>query len=298
MSATAQETRELLRRVRRIELLTRRAVQDQMAGSYHSVFKGRGMSFDEVRLYQPGDEIRLIDWNVTARTGEVHVKRFVEERELTVIVAVDVSGSMNTGSGRQSRRELAAELAATVALSAIHNGDRVGLLLFADEVLRYVPPKKTRGHGLRIIREVLAARPSGRGGTDLRGALAHLGLVQRRRAILFVISDFLDVTGVEREVRALSQRHDLVPLHIKDPFDLDPPPLGAVASSDPEGGGLATLPFGFERWRRRYRDAVHAQIAAVEKLFHRAGTEPVSIVLGESPVGPLLRYFRLRAKRQ
>ncbi len=292
------DARELLREVRRIEIITRRLVQDTMAGSYHSVFKGRGMSFDEVRPYQPGDEIRLIDWNVTARTGEVHVKQFVEERELTVVVAVDVSASMRTGSGDMTKTDLAARLAATVALSAIHNGDQVGLLLFSDGKHRFVPPKKTRGHALRVIREVLAAEPEDGAGTDLAGALDYLGLILRRRSVVFLVSDLTDVSGCERQVRAMTQRHDLIPLHIRDPIELDPPFLGTPLLKDLEDGSFLHLPLIWAPFRRRLKAAVAAQIAEVETLFHRAGTDVVPVELGQSPVGPLLRYFRLRAKRQ
>ena len=291
------DARELLREVRRIEIITRRLVQDTMAGSYHSVFKGRGMSFDEVRPYQPGDEIRLIDWNVTARTGEVHVKQFVEERELTVVVAVDVSASMRTGSGTGTKTDLAARLADTVALSAIHNGDQVGLLLFSQGKHLFVPPKKTRGHGLRVIREVLAAEPLDGARTDLAGALDYLGLILRRRSVVFLVSDLVDVSGCERQVRAITQRHDLIPLHIRDPFELDPPAIGTPLMRDPEEGAYLLPPLFSGRYRRRLKEAVAEQIADVERLFHRAGTDVVPVELGQSPVGPLLRYFRLRAKR-
>ncbi|MBR57863.1 MAG: DUF58 domain-containing protein [Myxococcales bacterium] len=289
--------RELLRKVRRIEILTRRLVQDQLAGSYHSVFKGRGMSFDEVRPYQPGDEIRLIDWNVTARTGELHVKQFVEERELTVVIALDTSSSMMTGSGSSVRREMAAELAATVALSAIHNSDRVGLLLFSDTVGKFVPPKKTRGHGLRIIREVLGAATEKGRKTDLSAALAYLGLILKRRSVVFLISDFLDVSAIDKEVRALAQRHDVIPLHIRDPLDLNPHSLGATLAEDPESGVRAILPMGFSSYRKAFVDAVQAQIEEVETLFRRAGAQVVSVNLDENPTRPLLQYFKLRAKR-
>ena len=289
--------RELLRKVRRIEILTRRLVQDQLAGSYHSVFKGRGMSFDEVRPYQFGDEVRLIDWNVTARTGGLHVKQFVEERELTVIIALDTSSSMMTGSGCSVRREMAAELAATVALSAIHNSDQVGLLLFSDEVEKFLPPKKTRGHGLRIIREVLGVAAERGRKTDLATALSYLGLILKRRSVVFLISDFLDVSHIEREVRALAQRHDVIPLHIRDPLDVNPPAFGATMAEDPETGERTVLPLGFSAFRTAYVDAVLSQLAEVETLFRRAGTQVVSVNLDENPTRPLLQYFKLRAKR-
>jgi uncharacterized protein (DUF58 family) len=268
-----------------------------MAGSYHSVFKGRGMSFDEVRPYQAGDEIRFIDWNVTARTGDPYVKQFVEERELTVVVVVDVSSSMNTGSGSMTRRDAAAELAATVAFSAIQNGDRVGLLMFAEGFKQFIPPKKTRAHGLRVIREILAADHFDQRGTGLSEALSYLGLILKRRSIVFLVSDFLDVEGLDRDLRGLTQRHDVVPLHIRDPRDEDPANLGAVLARDPETGGRVRLPLGFRRFRETFAKEVRAQIGEVEAVFRRNGTRVVPIQLGESPVGPLLQYFQLRARR-
>ena len=295
-SDSSLSARELLQKVRRIEIITRRLVQDQMAGSYHSVFKGRGMSFDEVRPYQPGDEVRLIDWNVTARTGDPYVKEFVEERELNVVVAVDVSSSMSTGSGASSRRDAAAEIAATVALSAIHNGDRVGLLLFAEGYRSFVPPKRTRGHGLRVISEVLAANPPRSAGTNLKEAIAYLGLILKRRAVVFLVSDFLDVAGMEREIRTLARRHDVIPLHVQDPLELEPPELGALMGEDPEVGARQLLPFGFASYRQAFAAAVRAQITEVEQVFQSAGTSVVPVLLGESPIRPMLRYFKLRAK--
>ena len=295
-SDSSLSARELLQKVRRIEIITRRLVQDQMAGSYHSVFKGRGMSFDEVRPYQPGDEVRLIDWNVTARTGDPYVKEFVEERELNVVIAVDVSSSMSTGSGASSRRDAAAEIAATVALSAIHNGDRVGLLLFAEGYRSFVPPKRTRGHGLRVIREVLAANPPRSAGTNLKEAIAYLGLILKRRSVVFLVSDFLDVAGMEREIRTLARRHDVIPLHVQDPLELEPPELGALMGEDPEVGARQLLPFGFASYRQAFASAVRAQITEVEQVFQSAGTSVVPVLLGESPIRPMLRYFKLRAK--
>ena len=246
------------------------------------------MSFDEVRPYQPGDEVRFIDWNVTARTGEPYVKQFVEERELTVLVVVDVSSSMNTGSGEMTRRDVAAELAATVAFSAIQNGDRVGLLMFAQGFRRFIPPKKTRAHGLRVIREILAVDNVEDRGTDLADALSYLGLILKRRAIIFLVSDFLDVAGVERELKGLAQRHDVVPLHIRDPRDLDPPTSASILGTDPESGYRLRLPFHFRGFRETYLQEVRAQIEEVEALFRKNGARVVPIQLGESPVGPLL----------
>src|SRR5947199_3604083 len=208
---------DLIRKIRRIEITTRRAVLDTLAGGYHSVFKGRGMAFSEVRPYQPGDEIRSIDWNVTARMGEPFVKVFVEERELTALIAVDRSASQDAGLAKQSKAEVAAEIAALLVFSALENGDRAGLLLFTDRIERYVPPRRGRKHGLRLISETLAFRPRGRG-TDLAAALGHLSRAQRRRAVVFVVSDFL-AEGYEQALAVLSRRHDVVPVVVSDPVE-------------------------------------------------------------------------------
>src|SRR5437763_1725107 len=214
---------ELIRRIRRIEITTRRAVQDTLAGGYHSVFKGRGMAFSEVRPYQPGDEIRSIDWNVTARMGEPFVKVFAEERELTALIAVDRSASQDAGLARQAKAEVAAEIAALIVFSALENGDRAGLLLFTDRIERYVPPRRGKKHGLRLITETLAFQPKGIG-TDLASALGHLTTAQRRKAVVFVVSDFL-AEGWEASIAVLSRRHDVVPVIVTDPIEEKLPAL-------------------------------------------------------------------------
>jgi uncharacterized protein (DUF58 family) len=215
----AAVTREILKKVRQVELRTRRLVTDALAGEYHSVFKGRGMDFDEVREYAPGDEVRLIDWNVTARTGTPFIKKLREERELTILLAVDVSGSGKFGSQAQSKRELAAEVASVLAFSAILNRDKVGLLLFSDDVEQYVPPGKGRTHVLRVIRDILFHAPR-RAGTDVAAALDFVNDVLRRRAVVFVISDFIEspeaFERLRRQLRLTNKRHDLVLLHLRD----------------------------------------------------------------------------------
>ena len=207
--------REILKKVRAIQIQTTRVVNDIMAGEYKSVFKGRGMEFSEVRKYFPGDDIRQIDWNVTARAGEPHVKRFVEERELTVMLVVDMSSSGDFGSGTSARNEISAEICALLAFSAIRNNDRVGLIIFSDRIEMVIPPKKGKKHVLRLIREVLAFRPSG-GGTDISAALEYMNSVCRRHSVSFLISDFID-SGFERAVKITSKRHDLIPVRITDP---------------------------------------------------------------------------------
>ena len=238
-SGARPDARELLQRVRRIEIATRRAVEDTLSGQYHSVFKGRGMDFSEVRAYAPGDEVRTIDWNVTARTGHLHVKRFVEERELTVMVLCDLSASADFGSGERTKGEVAAEIAALLALSAVANGDRCGLALFTDRVERYVPPRKGRKHALRLVSEVLGFLPRSRR-TDLAAALEFAARVQRRRAVVFLLSDFQDGEAAappwERALRVAARRHDVVPVLLGDRRERQLLPAGLAWVEDPETG--------------------------------------------------------------
>ena len=289
-------SRELLREIRKIEIVTRRLVDQQMAGQYHSVFKGRGMSFDEVRPYAPGDEPRLIDWNVTARTGEPHVKRFVEERELTVLIVVDMSGSMAFGTTRDEKRVVAAKLAAMMAFSAISNGDRVGLVAFTDEVERFVPPKKGRTHVLRIIDEILSFDPVGRG-TSLARALEFVGNVTKRKAVVFLISDFLD-SGYERPLHILARRHDLVPLTVVDPAEEDLPDLGLLLLEDAETGAVQALDSGSRRVREGFAREQKRRLGAREQDLKRYGVAPIRVSTdARDYAGPLLNYFRIRARR-
>ena len=221
--------KEVFKKVRQIEIRTNREVTDVLGGQYHSVFKGRGMEFEEVREYLPGDEVRSIDWNVTARFGHPFVKKFKEERELTVMLVVDVSASGQFGSVRQTKNELAAELAALLAFSAIRNNDKVGLIMFTDRIEKFVAPKKGRYHVLRVVREVLAFKPQGRG-TDLPMALDYLNHIQRRRAVTFVISDFQvgDERAVLKKLRVASKRHDVIALNLRDPREEVLPAVGLV----------------------------------------------------------------------
>jgi uncharacterized protein (DUF58 family) len=288
---------ELLAEIRRIEIVTRRMVDQQMAGQYHSVFKGRGMSFDEVRPYAPGDEPRLIDWNVTARTGEPYVKRFVEERELTVLIVVDMSGSMAFGTARDEKRVVAAKLAALMAFSAIKNGDRVGLVAFTDTVERYVPPKKGRKHVLRIIDDILSFDPVGRG-TDLGAALEFVGRVARRKAVVFLISDFLD-EGYERPLHVTAKRHDLIPMTVVDPAEEAlAQDLGLLVLEDAETGELIFLDAGAGRVKRDY-DAMQAERRrARETDLKRYGVSPIRVMTdARDYAGPLVNYFRIRSRR-
>jgi uncharacterized protein (DUF58 family) len=289
-------SRDLLRQIRKIEIVTRRLVDQQMAGQYHSVFKGRGMSFDEVRAYAPGDEPRFIDWNVTARTGTPHVKRFVEERELTVLLVVDMSGSMSFGTTRAEKREAAAMLAALMGFSAISNGDRVGLVAFTDEVEVFVPPKKGRKHVLRIIDEVLSLEPKRRG-TRLSAALEFVGQVTKRKSVVVLISDFLD-DGYERAMQIAARRHDLIPLSVSDPAEEVLPDLGLVLLEDAEGGDLMALDAGSSAVRDAWGASVQARLGARDRMLSRQGVTPIRVSTRDRDyAAPLLNYFRLRAKR-
>jgi uncharacterized protein (DUF58 family) len=289
-------SRDLLRQIRKIEIVTRRLVDQQMAGQYHSVFKGRGMSFDEVREYAPGDEPRLIDWNVTARTGVPHVKRFVEERELTVLLVVDMSGSMSFGTTRYEKREAAAMLAALMGFSAISNGDRVGLVAFTDEVEVFVPPKKGRKHVLRIIDEILTLEPKRRG-TRLSAALDFVGQVARRKSVVMLISDFLD-GQFERALQIAARRHDLIPLSVSDPAEGTLPDLGLLLLEDTEGGGLLALDSGSVGVRNAWGAADVARISARDKALSRQGVTPIRVSTRDKDyAAPLVNYFRLRARR-
>jgi len=286
----------MLSRIRRIEIRARRLVANIFLGEYHSVFRGRGIEFSEVRQYEPGDDVRLIDWNVTARMGAPYIKKYIEERELTIVLAVDVSASSAFTSAGMTKRELAADVAATLAFAAIANGDRVGLLAFSDRVEQYVRPAKSRRHVLRIIRELLYLQPQGRS-TDIGDALAYLARVTRRRAIVFVLSDFFD-TGYEPALRAAALRHEIVALTLADPRERDLPDVGLLEVEDAETGERALLDTSSGRvrsaWARRgeeLRDRRRKTLAAL-------GVEEVALSTGASYVEPLLRAFRARETRR
>lgn len=287
--------KDLIRRIRRIEITTRRVVNQTLAGQYASVFKGRGMAFDEVRLYQPGDEIRAIDWNVTARMHETYVKVFTEERELTVMILVDVSGSQQFGTQPKSKGEIAAEIAALVAFSAITNNDRVGLILFSDRVEKFVPPKKGRKHVLRLISDILSHRPSGRG-TDVGAALELLLGVTRRTAVCFLVSDFI-AEGYERALKIVARRHDLIPVALRDPIEEALPRGGIALVEDPETGARSRVDLSDDRIREAFLGRVRARVEQRRRLFDQLELDAVEIRAGDEYVGPLLAFFRARAKR-
>ena len=286
---------ELFREIRRIEIYTRRLVNDQLAGQYHSVFKGRGMAFEEVRQYQWGDDVRLIDWNVSARMNDVYVKLFVEEREMTVILLVDVSASEGFGTRRQTKASLLARLAATLAFSAIKNNDRVGLVMFTDRVERFVPPKKGKTHVLRVVSEILRFRPERRG-TDLNAGLEFLGRIARRRAVVFLLSDFL-ASGYERSVRLASAKHDLVPLCVVDPSEEELPDAGLLYAEDPETGEVGVVDTSSPAVREAFRLAMQRRQAERERLFRRLHLDFINIRTSTEDLEPLVRFFELRMRR-
>ena len=286
---------EALRQIRRIHIRTRRLVDGVFAGEYHSVFKGRGMEFADVREYVPGDDVRTIDWNVTARTGHPYVKRYIEERELTVMLLVDLSASGRFGSVAKRKTEIATELCALLALSAIRNNDKVGLILFSDQVERFVPPQKGKNRALRVIREMLHFEPARRG-TDLAIALEYLHRISRRRSVAFLLSDFL-ASGYERAFRLARQRHDVIPVCIFDRREESLPDLGLIALQDLETGEQILVDSGSAAVRDRYRAYRAAAVAARQRLFRGLGVEPIEVRTDQPYVQPLLRFFRQREKR-
>jgi len=290
-----QSTKEILKKIRRLELRTRRFVETAFAGQYHSVFKGRGMNFDEFRQYQFGDEVRSIDWNVTARMGEPFVRKYVEERELTVMLLVDVSASGGFGTASYSKRELAAEVASLLAFCAIRNNDKVGLLLFTDQVELYVPPRKGRTHTLRLIREILYFEPRGRG-TNLANPLDFLNRVTARRAVVFVVSDF-QASDYDRPLSICSRRHDLIALPVEDPGERALPNVGIVQLEDPETGKTFEVNFSDRRVRAEFQRVSERHRQDREALFRRKKIDSVSLRTDEDYF-PMLRSFFLRREQR
>jgi len=287
---------DVLRQVRLVELRTRGLVNALFTGEYHSVFKGQGMEFAEVREYSDGDEVRAIDWNVTARMGHPFVKRFVEERELTVMLAVDHSGSERFGTVQRFKSELATEIGAVLAMSAIRNNDRVGALLFTDRVEHVVPPGKGRRHVLRLIRDVLVHEPEGQG-TDIPAAIDYLAKMLPNRAIIFLISDFV-ATGLERPLKILAQRHDVVAVTITDPRERELPDIGLARFTDPETGAVVDVDTGNPVVRRKYAEQMQAEVESRTQLLRRLAIDEVAVRTDQRYVDPLLRFFRLRETRR
>jgi uncharacterized protein (DUF58 family) len=287
---------EILKKVRRIQILTSAMVNDVFAGQYHSAFKGRGMEFEEVREYQPGDDVRAIDWNVTARSGRPFIKNFREERELTVMLAVDISASQDFGTHGQLKSELVAELGATLAFSAIRNNDKVGMLLFTDRIEKIVPARKGTRHVLRVVRELLYHEPQGRR-TDVAGALQHLDRLLQRRAVVFVISDFQS-PDFSRPLRILRRRHDLIPIMIRDQREARMPPVGYVELLDPETGEQVLVDTRSRAFRRQFERLSADWREQLMTDFRRRRIDAIDVATGESFVEPLTKFFRRRETRR
>lgn len=297
-------TKTILTKMRRLEITTRRLVSEGLVGEYHSVFKGRGMDFDEVREYVPGDEVRTIDWNVTARAGRPFVKKYTEERELTILLAVDISASGNFGSGAQSKRELAAEVASVLALSAIRNNDKVGLLLFTDRIEEYIPPKKGRRHVLRVVREILFHSAVGRG-TDGVEALDFANHVLHGRAIVFLISDFQENgdpqrarAALRRSLRRTNRRHDLIAVHIEDPREQELPDVGFVALEDAETGELVELDTADANIRLRFHEQAAAAVQRLMSDIRSEGVDTLALKTNAAYLPALQRFFKSRERRR
>jgi uncharacterized protein (DUF58 family) len=289
-------TPELLRQIRRLQLRARRAVEDLLGGEYHSVFKGTGIVFEDVREYQPGDDIRSIDWNVTARMGAPFVKRFIEERELTVLLVLDQSGSQQFASRRLEKREVAAEMAAVLAFSAVGNNDKVGLIQLTDRVEKFIPPRKGSKHVLRLIREALFFKPE-HPGTSLRAGLDYLNRLLRRRAIVFLFSDFLDA-GFEQALRRAGKKHDLIGVRITDPREEDLPSVGLLHVEDPETGRIVILDTNDPRVRRTVARQASERRELARQTLRSAGVDLIEVSTDGNHLEALLRFFRLRERRR
>ena len=289
------ESTELLRKVRKIEIRTKGLVNQIFSGEYHSVFKGRGMVFNEVREYQPGDDVRLIDWNVSARFNHPYIKVFEEERELTVVLVVDVSGSGEFGSVLQMKKDIAVELCAVLAFSAIQNNDKVGVILFSDTVEKFIPPKKGRKHILRIIRELLDFKPARRG-TNIAEGMRYLSSAIKKRSIAFLISDFL-ADGYEDALKIASKKHDLIAVHLFDPREIELPSAGLLRVRDAESGDVNWVDTSDPRLRQSYSRSWKERDQNRIRLFRRCGVDQIDIRIDQSYIKPLMSFFRTREKR-
>jgi uncharacterized protein (DUF58 family) len=295
-AGTAMTTAELARAVRNLEITTRKAVTATFAGRYTSAFKGRGMEFDEVREYQSGDDIRSIDWNVSARTGRLHTKRYVEERELTILLLVDLSASGSFGSGERSKNEVAAEVSALLAFTAIRSNDRVGLIVFTDRVEKVIAPRKGSRHVLRLIRDILAFSPRAEARTSLRAGLQALAAVLKRRAVVFLVSDFQD-RGYEALLKTAGRRHDLIAVLLADPREQRLPDVGLIELEDAETGERLLVDSSSPEVRRAWEQAGGEAREALTRLCHGAGIDLIPITLGEEPARILVRFFLARERR-
>ena len=298
------DVKELMAKVGKIRILTNKLIDDQLSGDYHSTFKGQGVEFDEVRPYVPGDDVRTIDWNVTAKTGLPYIKRFSEERELTILFMVDVSGSQGYGSVRRSKMELAAEVTALLALTAIRNQDKIGLILFSDQIAKYIPPRKGRDSVMRLVREVLAAEDSATGGTDIAAALKFLNSVQKRRAVVFLVSDFLlssvkpQTSSFEQLLRATARHHDMVCVPVSDPAEQELPNVGLVELEDPETGELVLVDTSSAAVRRRFSATASEENEELKRFFLKTGIDTLTIATDRPYINEVRALFKRRARKR
>ena len=305
----ATDVKELMAKVGKIRILTNKLIDDQLSGDYHSTFKGQGVEFDEVRPYTPGDDVRTIDWNVTAKTGLPYIKRFSEERELTILFLVDVSGSQGYGSVRRSKMELAAEVTALLALTAIRNQDKIGLILFSDQIVKYIPPRKGRDSVMRLVREVLAAEDDAKGGTNIAEALKFLNSVQKRRAVVFLVSDFLlpanrrgytqeDLAAFERLLRATARHHDMVCVPVSDPAERELPDVGLVELEDPETGELVLVDTSSAAVRKRFAATASEESEELKRFFLKTGIDTLAIDTARPYIDEVRALFKRRARKR
>jgi len=289
------KTREILKKVKQIEVSTRSVVNEVFSGEYHSVFKGRGMEFAEVREYQPGDDVRTIDWNVSARSGHPFVKVFEEERELTVMLLVDVSSSGNFGTADQFKREIAAELSAVLAFSAIKNNDKVGLMIFSDKIEKFIPPRKGKKHVLRVIREILFYKPQD-SSTDLNVALEYLSRIIKRKSTVFLISDFL-TENFEKSLHVANRKHDIIAISITDPREVSLPDVGLIELQDAETGETVTVDAGDASIRNLFYQSASNQRQDLNGLFRSIGVDHIDVLTDRSYIEPITRFFKMRERR-
>ena len=303
----ATDVKELMAKVGKIRILTNKLIDDQLSGDYHSTFKGQGVEFDEVRPYTPGDDVRTIDWNVTAKTGLPYIKRFSEERELTILFLVDVSGSQGYGSVRRSKMELAAEVTALLALTAIRNQDKIGLVLFSDQIVKYIPPRKGRDSVMRLVREVLAAEDDAKGGTNIAEALKFLNSVQKRRAVVFLVSDFLrsgisnlksQISDFEKLLRATARHHDMVCVPVSDPAERELPDVGLVELEDPETGELVLVDTSSAAVRRRFATQATEENEELKRFFLKTGIDTLTIDTARPYIDEVRALFKRRARKR
>ncbi len=287
--------KEVLKKIRRIEIRTKKLVNDLFSGEYHSTFKGQGMEFEEVRQYEPGDDIRLIDWNVTARTGYPHIKKFKEERELSVVLLVDASSSGQFGTRKRFKSETAAELCALLAFSAIKNNDKVGLIIFTDSIEKFVPPKKGRGHVLRLIREILYFRPQGTQ-TDIGGALEYFTKVIKRKSVVFLVSDFLS-EGFYKPLQIANKKHDIIAVKITDPRETKFENVGLIELEDAETGEVIMVDTASRTFRREFAARAQEDTSALEKGFMLINLDFINIHTDQSYIVPLINFFKKRERR-